>query len=217
MAKKRVHEIAKELGFQNRDLIAKLQQLGFEVKSHSSSVNEADVRDALRKADDDRRSRTDEKRLKAGIIRRRPKEGKSGTIIRRRSGSAVEAEIPAEEVATEGATEVLAEAVVEADAQPETVEESATESEGTEVSAEATAEVAEEVKTEAEDKKAVARVVRPDTRKREEEIDEDDEKPDMNMEDLGLSESDFAREDEQAEARVAPPSPARMPVAMQRE
>ena len=64
MAKKRVHEIAKELGFQNKDLIVKLQQLGFEVKSHSSSVDEADVREALKKAEEQRRSRTDEKKLK---------------------------------------------------------------------------------------------------------------------------------------------------------
>ena len=97
MVKKRVHEIAKDLGYQNRDLIDKLQKLGFEVKSHSSTVDEAEVRRAIKKADDERRARTEEKRLSGGVIRRRSRE----KVIRRRSGSKVEepaAEAPVAEV-----------------------------------------------------------------------------------------------------------------------
>ncbi|MEE2901657.1 MAG: translation initiation factor IF-2 [Myxococcota bacterium] len=267
MAKKRVHEIAKELGFQNKDLIVKLQELGFEVKSHSSSVDEADVREALRKAEEQRRSSTDEKKLKAGVIRRRPK-GKSGnTIIRRRGAVSVPDEAEAIEPATsesqrerqvspeqgssavasvesaqpeEQPIEASTEASVEASEQ--TVESGAApqnESAGDEkiaasddseeqsvaVSADSTAEEASEAspaptirgQRKEEEKKPVARVARPDTRRREEEIDEEDQKPEMDLEALGLSESDFTRSDDKEEARVAPPSPSRMPVTMKRE
>src|SRR5262245_1754503 len=72
MGKKRVFEIAKELGYQNRDLIEKLQKLGFEVKSHSSTVDEEDVRRALKKAEEERRAKTQESRVSRGVIRRRP-------------------------------------------------------------------------------------------------------------------------------------------------
>ncbi|MFO0724823.1 MAG: translation initiation factor IF-2 [Myxococcota bacterium] len=73
MVKKRVHEVAKDLGYQNQDLIEKLRKLGFDVKTHSSTVDEDDVRRALKKEDDERRQRTDEQRVSGSIIRRRPK------------------------------------------------------------------------------------------------------------------------------------------------
>ena len=47
MAKMRVHELAKELGLSSKETIAKLAELGVEVKSHSSSVSEAEA-DRLR-------------------------------------------------------------------------------------------------------------------------------------------------------------------------
>src|SRR4051812_21563006 len=43
MAKKRVHEIAKEQGVSSKDLIAKLQAAGIEVKAAASSVEEGDA------------------------------------------------------------------------------------------------------------------------------------------------------------------------------
>lgn len=47
MAKVRVHELAKELGLSSKETIEKLAQIGVEVKSHSSSVEE-EVADKLR-------------------------------------------------------------------------------------------------------------------------------------------------------------------------
>ncbi len=47
MAKKRVHEIAKEQGISSKDLIAKLNAAGIEVKAAASSVEEADALKAL--------------------------------------------------------------------------------------------------------------------------------------------------------------------------
>ena len=43
MAKKRVHEIAKERGITSKEAVAALQKAGLEVKSHSSSVEESDA------------------------------------------------------------------------------------------------------------------------------------------------------------------------------
>ena len=43
MAKKRIHEIAKEQGITSKDLIAKLQAAGLSVKASASSVDEAEA------------------------------------------------------------------------------------------------------------------------------------------------------------------------------
>ena len=43
MAKKRVHEIAKERGMSSKEVLAMLQEAGFDVKAAASSVDEADV------------------------------------------------------------------------------------------------------------------------------------------------------------------------------
>ncbi|MGF1509255.1 MAG: translation initiation factor IF-2 [Myxococcota bacterium] len=81
MGKKRIFELAKELGYQNRDLIDQLQKLGFDVKSHSSTIEEDEVRTALSRAEEDRKARTDERRVSRTVIRRRSKEtsGREGS------------------------------------------------------------------------------------------------------------------------------------------
>ena len=43
MAKKRVHEIAKERGIPSKEVLAKLQAAGLDVKAAASSVEEAEV------------------------------------------------------------------------------------------------------------------------------------------------------------------------------
>src|SRR4051794_3877569 len=43
MAKKRVHEIAKEKGISSKEVLAILQKAGLDVKAAASSVDEADV------------------------------------------------------------------------------------------------------------------------------------------------------------------------------
>ncbi len=47
MAKKRVHEIAKEKGMPSKEVLAKLQAAGFDVKAAASSVDEADIERAF--------------------------------------------------------------------------------------------------------------------------------------------------------------------------
>ena len=41
MSKKRLYEIAKELGKESKDVVARAKELGLEVKSHASSVEAA--------------------------------------------------------------------------------------------------------------------------------------------------------------------------------
>ncbi len=50
MSKKRVHELAKEFGLENREAVLILQQGGVDVKTHSSSVYEDEARAVLIKA-----------------------------------------------------------------------------------------------------------------------------------------------------------------------
>src|SRR5215212_2988733 len=47
MAKKRIHEIAKEQGIPSKDLLDKLQAAGLDVKAAASSVEEADALRAI--------------------------------------------------------------------------------------------------------------------------------------------------------------------------
>src|SRR2546425_10209303 len=47
MAKKRVHEIAKERGISSKEVIATLQRAGFDVKAAASSVDESDIAKAF--------------------------------------------------------------------------------------------------------------------------------------------------------------------------
>ena len=43
MAKKRVHELAKELNIDNKELINKLTEMGITVKSHMSALEDKDI------------------------------------------------------------------------------------------------------------------------------------------------------------------------------
>ena len=47
MAKKRVHEIAKERGIPSKEVLAVLQKAGLDVKAAASSVDESDVERAF--------------------------------------------------------------------------------------------------------------------------------------------------------------------------
>ncbi|HPD56619.1 MAG TPA: translation initiation factor IF-2 [Smithellaceae bacterium] len=71
MAKKRVHELAKELNLENKDLIARLEKMGITVKSHSSTLEDSEVekiKEALLSGDS---RKIVEERIKSTVIRRR--------------------------------------------------------------------------------------------------------------------------------------------------
>jgi translation initiation factor IF-2 len=133
MAKVRVYTLAKEAGLDGKDLAEKLLDMGYDVKSHSSSLDEAVA---------------DEVRQKLGLIKiktertRIQSQGKT-TIIRRRSKKVENEEpLPAEEEAVVAAP--TEEAVVETAPAPEVVP-AAAEERPVPVEAESAAEVARPV------------------------------------------------------------------------
>src|ERR1035437_153433 len=90
MPKKRVYELAKELGLENKDLIAHLEKIGITVKSHSSSLEDSEV-----------------ERIKGELLAREPRqiveERIKTTVIRRRAVRAPMEEPPVEEAPEEKA------------------------------------------------------------------------------------------------------------------
>ncbi len=71
MPKKRVHELAKELDLENKELIAHLEKIGITVKSHSSSLEDDEVekiKDVLLASES---REIVEERIKSTVIRRR--------------------------------------------------------------------------------------------------------------------------------------------------
>lgn len=71
MAKKRVHELAKELGLENKDLIAHLERLGITVKSHASTLEDNEVERAKEDLQATSPRQIVEERIKTTVIRRR--------------------------------------------------------------------------------------------------------------------------------------------------
>lgn len=102
MAKKRVHELAKELGMENKDLIAHLERLGITVKSHASTLEDHEIE----------RIRED---LQAKTPRQIVEERIKTTVIRRRAVRA-----PLEETSAEELHEEKEEPPAEEKAAPET-------------------------------------------------------------------------------------------------
>jgi translation initiation factor IF-2 len=85
MPKKRVHELAKELGLESKVLIARLEKIGIPVKSASSSLDEEEAERA-------------KKELTAGELREVVEQRIKTTVIRRRT-VVTAVETPVEEVA----------------------------------------------------------------------------------------------------------------------
>ena len=71
MAKKRVHELAKELGLENKDLIAHLEKIGITVKSHSSSLEDSEIERVKEDLQSKSPRQIVEERIKTTVIRRR--------------------------------------------------------------------------------------------------------------------------------------------------
>jgi translation initiation factor IF-2 len=71
MPKKRVYELAKELGLESKVLIARLEKIGIPVKSASSSLEESDVERAKKELLAGEHREVVEQRIKSTVIRRR--------------------------------------------------------------------------------------------------------------------------------------------------
>jgi len=71
MSKKRVHELAKELGLENKDLIAHLERLGITVKSHASTLEDHEIERIREDLQATSPRQVVEERIKTTVIRRR--------------------------------------------------------------------------------------------------------------------------------------------------
>jgi len=85
MGKVRVYELAKKMGLENKDLLAKLAEAGVEASSHSSSLSEEDLQkfEAFTNPPEEK---IEEARIKPGLIRRRR------TVVHRPAAEAPEPE-----------------------------------------------------------------------------------------------------------------------------
>ena len=83
MAKKRVYEMAKELGLSNKEVVDKLQALGFDVKSHSSSLEEVEADAAISRIRGESAEPEEPKKVAApaGVVRRRRKKTAGDTEV----------------------------------------------------------------------------------------------------------------------------------------
>lgn len=71
MSKKRVYELAREMGIDNKELISRLEKLGIAVRSHSSTLEESDVQKIQQELLSAEPREMVEQRIKSTVIRRR--------------------------------------------------------------------------------------------------------------------------------------------------
>jgi translation initiation factor IF-2 len=71
MTKKRVYELAKDLGLENKELIARLEKIGIAVKSHSSTLEDSDLERIQSELLSPEPREVVEQRIKSTVIRRR--------------------------------------------------------------------------------------------------------------------------------------------------
>jgi translation initiation factor IF-2 len=71
MSKKRVYELARELGIDNKELISRLEKLGIAVRSHSSTLEESDLQKIQQELISGEPREMVEQRIKSTVIRRR--------------------------------------------------------------------------------------------------------------------------------------------------
>lgn len=135
MSKIRVYELAKDLGIDNKDLIARLEKLGIAVKAHSSSLEAGEVDRVRKEFALGEKDAIVEKRVKDTVIRRRAIRKQDSDI--EQAPDDLQAEAESAETTTEPSDRMVIEPV-----QEPPVKESATE----EVKEPVMASVKEEVK-----------------------------------------------------------------------
>ncbi len=71
MNKVRVYEVARELGIENRELLAKIASLGIQVRNHMSSLDAGDLERLKRALEKDKQQNVVEERIRPTVVRRR--------------------------------------------------------------------------------------------------------------------------------------------------
>ncbi|HOX43425.1 MAG TPA: translation initiation factor IF-2 [Myxococcota bacterium] len=80
MTKVRVYEIAKDLGMESKALLERLVELGYDVKSHASALDESEARLIVEKFWAEKKD-VDEKRIGTRVIRRRSKPEEAAPVV----------------------------------------------------------------------------------------------------------------------------------------
>jgi len=104
VGKVRVYEIAKDIGVSNKELVARIQALGIDVKNHMSSIDVEEVQRVRRALEKERQENLVEERLSPTVIRRRSK----APAPRRRSPAPEAAEAPAEQASAPADQDLIA-------------------------------------------------------------------------------------------------------------
>ena len=100
MAKVRVHELARDLNMTNKLLLAKLNDMDIDVKSHMSSLDDAVIEEIKESLFGTKKENIEETRIKPTVIRRRRTKAKVEPAEAQpdEAASPEEAEAPAEEI-----------------------------------------------------------------------------------------------------------------------
>jgi translation initiation factor IF-2 len=111
MTRLRVHELAKELNIDNKDLIDRIEKLGFQVKNHMSTLTDAAVLKIRQQFSEVRTGseKVEEKRIGREVIRRRKR---FEAQMEPEAPRAPEAELPAQAVAESPSIEIPVEVPV---------------------------------------------------------------------------------------------------------
>ncbi len=109
MSKIRVYELARELGVENKDLIARLEKMGISVKSHSSTLEDSEVERVKRDYSAAEPHEVVEKRVKTTVIRRRAVR----TTVEEEAPIAAAESLPGEGETGEAKDEAISEPTVE--------------------------------------------------------------------------------------------------------
>jgi translation initiation factor IF-2 len=180
----RVYEVAKDLGVESEHLIQLLHQMGVRVRSHMSSVTEAQIARLQVRLERERRSGGDDKDEKSPVRRRRRRRTRPSVSDSADEADEEEAEEPEE---AEEAVEV------EEAAEAEEAVEVAAEAEEAEEAEEAAAEEADEEEAEEEAIAAEVESVEEEAAVEEEEEEEAEEEED---EEVAASDEQEEEEDE---------------------
>jgi translation initiation factor IF-2 len=98
MSKKRVYELAKDLGLENKELISRLEKIGIAVKSHSSTLEESDMERIRAELFVQEPKEIVEKRIKSTVIRRRAVRVPVEEVETKEESAETSEEIPAVEI-----------------------------------------------------------------------------------------------------------------------
>ena len=112
MTRLRVHELAKELNMNNKDLLDRLVKLGFQVKNHMSTLTDAAVLKIRQQYAEAKAERVEEKRIGRAVIRRRKRADEEGSPAGAEEftdipSTAEEVDVPVSETFAEELTETM--------------------------------------------------------------------------------------------------------------